>query len=223
MTKIYFVRHCEATGNLNRTFQGSTNADITELGEKQLEKLKERFTEIQLDKIYSSPLLRAYKTALAIKGDRDIELEVHDGLIELDGGIIEGVPIEVSFKEHPDLKDAWFNHPEDFAPENGEAMRDAYKRIEKTFFELANKHKGQTIACASHGGIIRCLECFILYNDITKLKSLPIFGNTAIGLFEIDDDNNVKIKFSNDYSHLTKELFRIESQPIGPTNAEGFK
>ena len=36
LTKIYFVRHCEATGNLNRTFQGSTNTDITELGAKQL-------------------------------------------------------------------------------------------------------------------------------------------------------------------------------------------
>ena len=59
LTKIYFVRHCEATGNLNRTFQGSTNTDITDLGAKQLEKLSERFKEISLDKIYSSPLLRA--------------------------------------------------------------------------------------------------------------------------------------------------------------------
>lgn len=220
MTKIYFVRHCEATGNLNRTFQGSTNTDITELGEKQLEKLKERFNEIQLDKIYSSPLLRAYKTALAIKGDRDIELEVHDGLIELDGGIIEGVPIEVSFKEHPDLKDAWFNHPEDFAPENGEAMRDAYKRIEKTFFELANKHKGQTIACASHGGIIRCLLCKLLYNDISKLITVPIFDNTAIGCIEIDDDMNIEVKFINDFSHLPSDMLRSASRPSVYTMGE---
>ncbi len=223
LTKIYFVRHCEATGNLNRIFQGSINTDITDLGEKQLKKLTERFNNIPLDKIYTSPLTRAQKTAFAIKGSRDIEIEVLNGIVELDGGVIEGKPINVSFEEHPDLKDAWFNHPEDFEPENGEKMRDAYNRIEKTFFELVEKHRGETIACASHGGIIRCLECLILYNDISRLKELPFFGNTAIGLFEIDDDNNVEIKFSNDFSHLTKDLFRLESHPIGPSNTEGSK
>lgn len=223
LTKIYFVRHCEATGNLNRTFQGSSNTDITELGEKQLEKLKERFSEISLDKIYTSPLKRAYKTALAIKGDRDIEVEPFDGIIELDGGIIEGKPISVSFKEHPDLQDAWFNHPEDFAPEGGEAMRDAYERISNAFFELANKHRGGTIACASHGGIIRCIECRVLYNDITRLKDVAIFDNTAIILFEIDENQNVSIAFSNDSSHLTPDLIRQTSRISNFMKAEDYK
>ena len=223
LTKIYFVRHCEATGNLNRTFQGSTDTDITELGEKQLQKLSERFSKIQLDKIYTSPLKRAYKTALAIKGNRNIEIEPLDGIIELDGGIIEGLPIEISFKKHLDLKDAWFNHPEDFAPEGGEAMRDAYERIENTFFSLVKKHKGQTIACASHGGIIRCLECRILHNDISRLKEVTLFDNTAIILFEIDDNNNISIKFTNDYSHLTPDLIRQKSRVSDFMNPEDYK
>ncbi len=223
LTKIYFVRHCEATGNLNRTFQGSTNTDITELGAKQLEKLSERFANIPLDKIYTSPLKRAQKTALAIKGERDIEIEVLNSITELDGGIIEGKPIDVSFAEYPDLKDAWFNHPHDFAPQNGEAMRDAYKRIENAFFELIKKHKGETIACTSHGGIIRCIECRILYNDITKLKQVTLFDNTAICLFEIDDDDNIMIKLSNDSSHLTPDLIRQTARPSKFLQAEGTK
>lgn len=223
LTKIYFVRHCEATGNLNRTFQGSTNTDITELGEKQLLKLSERFADIPLDKIYTSPLKRAQKTALAIKGDRDIEIEDLNGIIELDGGIIEGKPIDISFAEYPDLKDAWFNHPHDFATQGGEAMQDAYKRIEKAFFELATKHRGETIACASHGGIIRCLECRILYNDITRLKEVTLFDNTSICLFEIDESGEVRIKFSNDSSHLTPDLIRQTSRPSKFLQAEGAK
>ena len=213
LTKIYFVRHCEATGNLDRTFQGSIDTDITELGEKQLEKLSERFKNIKLDKIYTSPLLRAKKTALAVKGENDVEIEVLDGIIELNGGVLEGKPIMVSFEKYPHLKDAWFNHPEDFYPENGEAMCDAYDRIKKSFFDLVEKHKGETIACTSHGGIIRCLECFLTYNDIKQLKNVPFFGNTAVGLFVVDDENKVEIKFTNDYSHLPPELFRIKSQP----------
>ena len=167
--------------------------------------------------------MRAQKTAFAIKGDRNIEIEVLNSITELDGGIIEGKPIDISFTEHPDLKDAWFNHPHDFAPQNGEAMRDAYKRIENAFFELVAKHKGETIACTSHGGIIRCLECRILYNDITKLKQVTLFDNTAICLFEIDDDGNITIKLSNDSSHLTPDLIRQTARPSKFLQAEGSK
>ena len=152
-------------GNLNRTFQGSTNTDITDLGAKQLEKLSERFKEISLDKIYSSPLLRAYKTAQAIQGGREIELEVHNGLTELDGGVIENKPFELTFTQNPTLKEIWLNHPQDFAPEGGEAMRDAYVRIYDEILYLAHQNRGKTIAAASHGGVLRCLSCRILYND----------------------------------------------------------
>ena len=46
MTNIYMVRHCEAMGNVKRLFQGSTDLDISETGEKQLEYLNRRFEEI---------------------------------------------------------------------------------------------------------------------------------------------------------------------------------
>ena len=45
MTYIYLVRHCEAMGNHKRLFQGSTDCDISEIGAKQLQYLKERFHE----------------------------------------------------------------------------------------------------------------------------------------------------------------------------------
>ena len=37
MTTIYFCRHGEATGNVNFTFQGSTDNPLTENGRKQCE------------------------------------------------------------------------------------------------------------------------------------------------------------------------------------------
>ena len=75
------VRHCEAEGNVKRIFQGISDLDITELGAKQLKYLEKRFENIPLDKIYSSPLIRTQKTAAAVKGTKDIEIEINDGLI----------------------------------------------------------------------------------------------------------------------------------------------
>ena len=48
MTDLYIVRHCEAVGNRDRTFQGVSDCDITELGQKQLDHLADRFKDIKI-------------------------------------------------------------------------------------------------------------------------------------------------------------------------------
>ena len=103
MTNIYMVRHCEAMGNVKRLFQGSTDLDISETGEKQLEYLKRRFEEIKLDRVYTSPLIRSYKTALAIIGERNLKPEINDGLREMSGGIVEGKPFKEAFNAEPGM------------------------------------------------------------------------------------------------------------------------
>lgn len=206
LTKIYFVRHCEAIGNVKRIFQGVTNTDISEMGEKQLEFLKKRFENIKIDKIYTSPLLRAYKTAVAVKGDKDIAIERCDNLIELDGGIVEGKPFAQTFANSPDLADAWENHPEDFAPPNGETMRHAYERIYNTLIDIAKQNRNKTIACTSHGGVTRCILCRVLFGNISKLKETPWANNTAVALLNIDEKNNITAEYYNDTSHVPEEF-----------------
>ncbi len=220
MTKIYFVRHCEAIGNVKHIFQGVSDFDISEMGIKQLEFLKKKFENIELDKIYSSPLKRAYKTALAIKGDKDLDVIIHDGLIEIDGGIIEGKPTFESFKKHPELADIWLNTPQDFHAPGGESMRHTYERIYNTVLEIAAENRGKTIACASHGGVTRCLGCKILYDDIKRLKDTPWTANTAIMQFTVDDDNSFKLEFYNNTEHLPSE-FLPKSSSINNYNKKG--
>lgn len=211
MTKIYIVRHCEAEGNVRRIFQGLTDLDITPLGVLQLKKLSERFRDIHIDRVLSSPLLRARKTAEAIIGEKNIKLETDQGLIELNGGVIEGKTYDRIYSEYPDFKEMWLNHPEDFAPENGEQMTVAYERIWNAVLRIAKENKGKTVACASHGGVIRCLNCKLINNNISELKSVPFSGNTAITLIEFDNDFNYTVKFWNDNSHLGEDLINKKS------------
>lgn len=212
MTEIYMVRHCEAMGNVMRLFQGSSDFDISETGEKQLEYLKNRFKDIKLDKVYTSPLIRACKTALAVIGDRSLEPIDEKGLIELDGGIVEGKPFKETFNSIPGLADAWDNHPEDFAPEGGEKMRDAYERIWNTVKKIAAENKGKAVACTTHGGVTRCLLCRLLKGDITKLKEMPWSENTAVTLIRFDDSLNPEVVFYNDTAHLPEELIPKRSR-----------
>ncbi len=212
MTKVYIVRHCETEGNLKHIFQGHIDLEITELGAKQLKTLEMRFEDIHIDRVFSSPLLRAKKTGLAIIGGKNIPLELDDGLIEVNGGAVEGKTFDTIYKEFPDFREMWVNHPEDFAPDGGEKMTEAYDRIWNTVLKIAKENRGKTVACATHGGVVRCLLCRLIKNDIKQLSSIDFVGNTAVSLIEFDDDWNYSLKFGNDFSHLSAELINTKSQ-----------
>lgn len=212
MTQIYLIRHCEALGNVKRVFQGTSDFDISEMGAKQLEYLSKRFRYTDIDKVYSSPLIRTVKTAEAVAEPKGLSVIPEIGLIELDGGILEGKPFRESFDTIEGLADTWDNHPEDFAPSGGEPMREAYVRIWETVLKLAKENKDKTIAAATHGGVIRCLLCRLIYNDIKHLKDVPWSENTSVSLIEFDDNLNPTLKFFNNYSHVPEKYIPKRSR-----------
>lgn len=214
MTYIYLVRHCEAMGNHKRLFQGSTDCEISEIGAVQLGYLKERFKDIRLDVVYSSPLIRAQKTAEALAYGKGLEIVIRKNLAELHGGVVEGKPFKEAFNSIPGLADAWNNHPQDFAPQGGEAMRDAYVRIYEEIMTLTRENRGKTIAAATHGGVLRCLMCRVLYNDIARLKDVPWCENTAVTLLKIDDNDKISVEFFNDHTHVPPEYMPKRSRII---------
>lgn len=211
--RIYLVRHCEAEGNLNDTFQGLSDCDITETGALQLECLRKRFCDIRIDRAYSSPLMRAYKTALAAVDNKGIEVEQSDAFTEICGGFMEGMPFKKIFSENPELEDAWDNHPEDFAPQGGEPMRSVYERVWQGLKSVAEdaSNEGKTVLIASHGAAVRNLICRLQFGSIEKLSHTPWSGNTAVSLI-IYDQNGFHLEYANDASHLPENLRKKKSR-----------
>ena len=82
----------------------------------------------------------------------------------------------------------------------------------KSAQKIAKENKGKTVACATHGGVLRCLSCRILHNDITKLKDVPWHENTAVSLIRFDDDFNPEFIIFNDNSHLPEEFVNRKSR-----------
>lgn len=209
MIKIYLIRHCEAAGNLKKSFQGHTDCDITDDGAKQLEYLKERFSDMQIDKAYSSPLIRAYKTAVAAVGDRNIEIIRDEHFIEQNVGVLEAMPFENMSSTYPDFWYLWDNEPQNFEPEGGERVRDVYERIWQGIKMIADnpENEGKTVVVASHGAAIRALMCRLTFGDIEKLAYTPWSTNTAVSLL-VCDENGIRLEFANDASHLPEDLKR---------------
>ncbi len=208
MTKIYLIRHCEAIGNQYRLFQGGLNCDITKLGQTQLDFLTERFKDVQIDAMYTSPLIRAQKTAFAVLGDRFMDVKIDNDLREINAGIFDGKPFAESFDTNAEMADAWYHHPQDFAPEGGEAMRDAYERIYNVILKIAEENPDKTVGIALHGGVIRCLLARIFYGTIEKLGDVAWTENTAVALLDYED-GKFTVEYWNDHTHLPDEFLPV--------------
>jgi len=193
-------------GNHLKVFQGSNDFEISPVGEKQIAALGERFKDIHIDAVYSSPFSRAKKTAAAIAAPKGLEIIVNEGIREISGGIIEGKTLKEIFENHKELEDAWNLSPQNFHAEKGESMRSVYNRVSAAFMEIVRENKDKTIAVVSHGAAIRNLFCFLIYGDIEKLIEVDWCDNTAVNLVEFDDNFKAEIKFLNSTEHLSEEL-----------------
>lgn len=205
MTKIYLVRHAEAMGNVEEFFQGQTDCELSEKGKKQLELLAERFRDIPIEAIYSSPLKRTIDTAEAINKYHNLTIIRDEGLIEINGGVWEGKPWADLPKLYPVEHDLWQNKMQDFYVADGERMTEVFERVKNAVDKIAAENDGRTIAVVSHGCALRNFLCYAMGKPISALKDVGWSDNTAVSLVEYE--NGVpKIIFKNSNDHLTGEL-----------------
>ena len=116
-TKLIIVRHCEAAGNKDRTFQGHTDSEISDKGKIQLDLLSVRCRNMHIDALYSSPLKRAYATAEAVNRFHHLPIQIEPGLIEIDGGEWEGEKWAQLPDLYPEQAHNWNCAPWDFKTE----------------------------------------------------------------------------------------------------------
>ena len=87
--EMYLVSHGETEWSRARRHTGRTDVPLNEVGEAEAKALGQHLRGLEVDRVLSSPLIRAVTTArLAGFGDR---LETTDALLEFDYGDYEGL------------------------------------------------------------------------------------------------------------------------------------
>ena len=201
MTTIYLVRHAEAEGNWRRLFQGHTDSEVSDKGRKQLEYLAQRFRDIHLDAIYSSPLKRTYATAQALNHD-NLPIHTDRGLIEIDGGKFESQPFDELPRLFPEEDRIWHEAFWDFCAPEGESVRQVYERVRDTIAKIVRENEGKTVGIASHGCAIRNYQCYACGWPVEEIGRTVWCDNTAVSKIEYDDSLTPRIVYLNDTSHL---------------------
>lgn len=206
MTTVYIIRHAEAEGNIHRIFHGHSDGHLSEIGIRQTQCLYGRFSTIKLDAVYSSPLTRAYNTALAVRGSKNLEIIKLDDLMEIDAGGFEGLAFEDLYKLYPEQMQAWDNHPYDFVAPNGESIVQVHDRMTKAIDDIVRQNRGKTVAVVSHGCAIRSYICGPLGLGIQRVGEAPWCNNTGVTTLIFGDNAGVAVETSGDISHLPEEL-----------------
>ncbi len=220
MTQVYIIRHAEAEGNLYRRIHGWYDSRLTETGLEQLEHLKKRFAAIHLDAVYSSDLLRTKLTAGAVAHGSGLTVQATPSLREVGMGIWEDKPWgEVGLFDREQYIN-FSNSPNDWNAPGSEPFVHLQDRMENTVLQLAAKHDGKTIACATHGYAIRALLCRILRLCPDEICQVNHCDNTGVTLLEVEN-GNISIVYHNDASHIPDDLTRFRNQKWWK-NKDGF-
>ena len=118
--RLYMIRHGETEWNVKKRFQGQSDIPLNNEGRKIARITAEALADVPFTRVYTSPLKRAYETAIIMIGTRDIPVIEDARIMEISFGVYEGACFSeedygVSGTEF--LK--FFNEPEAYVPPKG--------------------------------------------------------------------------------------------------------
>ncbi len=157
MTRLILIRHGETDYNLEKRYCGFGNPPLNSKGIWQAKKLAVRLKGLNVDRVYSSDLDRAYETAKIIF--RNNSIEKAKDLREMNFGLFEGLKHEEIIKTHAKLYRNWIDNPLRVKVPSGEGLVELERRVKKRLFLILCQDVGKTIALVSHGGPIKIILC----------------------------------------------------------------
>jgi len=161
---IYIVRHGQTNWNLEGRYAGRIDVELNDTGIKQANVIKEELKDIKFDKVFSSPLNRAYETAQIIW---DGEIIKDDRIIERSNGELEG-KLKTEITDYVD-----FNDPNE-TKYNIESIIDFRKRIKDFFDEITSIYQNEDVLVVTHAGVGIYAKCYFegepIDNDYSKYK-----------------------------------------------------
>lgn len=205
VTKIYFIRHAEAVGNVDGVYHGRTDGSLTENGFRQLDCLAKRFETTDFDVIYSSPITRARLTAEAADRTKKLPIQFLDGLVELDGGEWEGMTWDEIHLRFPKEHEMWDTRLDLFKAPGGESVAEVQERMKSTVDKIIDDNKGKTIVVVTHGCALRTYICYARGLSLAGINEDKWAMNTSVSLVEYDDDKKPKLIFRGDVAHLEND------------------
>lgn len=193
---ILIARHGETEWNTTERMQGWQNSPLTDTGLAQAKRLAQVVDIYDVERIVSSPLGRARKTATIVAEYTELPVETNDRLREIDIGAYSGLTKDEVHDRDPEFferreKNKWACRWPD-----GESYADAYERVGDFVQQSDTLHDSTILA---HRSLNRVLLGQLA--DLSPPEMLSIEQeNDAV--FEVTVDGQIR---KRRYNHTLSE------------------
>jgi broad specificity phosphatase PhoE len=199
--RLILVRHGETDTNKARLALGRADIELNEHGRWQAQRLVVSLKDEPIAAIYSSPLRRALATAEPIASSHGLEVQVDEGLIEMDIGEMEGLTFQQVGERYPHFLQAWLGGQAAYeAMPGGERLLDVQERAWQAIERIRQRQEQGTVAVVTHNFVILTLLCRILGLELADFRRLR-HSLAAKSVLEMGRDRIIVVSF-NDTCHL---------------------
>jgi len=160
MVKIFVVRHGETELNNQGRYLGSLNPVLNGQGIRQAKELIELFEEVELDVIYTSPLIRCRQTTDIFNRNFKLPVVVAEDLKERNVGVYEGLTKEEVRSEFPDLWAKNITRVWNDAPDGGESIEEVRERVFGFFDQIRESSDAENILIVTHGFVSKMINYY---------------------------------------------------------------
>lgn len=206
--EVYFIRHGETYGNLERFHQGWGNVALTETGILQAKALGEAISvaELKFDRYISSDIHRVKQTASIIfEGTDGIKFEYDARLREINNTVLEG-------QRSADLRKKFGEEYKEncrkleYTAYGGESAKSMLDRTASFLASLEEDKKSEKIAVITHGGVVHAILSHVLKMPL-YLPLLKI-DNCSVTKFIYDNKNADTHSWQLAYMNLRVDITR---------------
>ncbi|MGI9578808.1 MAG: histidine phosphatase family protein [Microthrixaceae bacterium] len=156
--ELLLVRHGEQELAHNMAMADAVDAPLSELGRRQAAAVADRLSSREIHAAYSSTMQRARDTAVAIAAPHGLPVETKDALVEIelwrdlpqDKGLLDSLEREElrAIMREGNRTQRWDAYP------YSEPRQEFRARIVEAIDSIAQRHVGERVVVACHGGVI---------------------------------------------------------------------
>jgi broad specificity phosphatase PhoE len=199
-TLLYLVRHGATAANLAKParLQGRSDVPLAPIGERQAEATRDALAGVRFAAVYSSPLIRAVRTAAIIApGHEPIPCPE---LTECHVGRWEGVDWDRIRRDDADAFARYMADPATDGYPEGENFTQVMQRVGPAMDELFQRHAGKAFLVVSHHVVNRAFlaETLGLPLRLGRAVSLDNCGVSVV----VEEAGRRRVKSVNQTLHL---------------------
>ncbi len=207
--RLYFLRHGETTYSRTGGYCGALDPDLTEAGQRMADEFAIAYKTLPWQAVYVSPMKRTIATAQPLCAAVGLEMQLRDGLKEIQYGEWEGKTPEFVREHYLDDYIRWMTEPAWNAPTGGETAVEIASRAALVLAEIEEKFTDGNVLVVSHKATIRIMLCTLLGIDLGRYRDRinALAGSISIVKF---GEHGPLLEVLGDRAYMSDDLRQLE-------------